>query len=84
MLPDAFWIKRREHRLDRGGFGVRNLKTYEAQRQRFSFLAEIEEAQNDFVPGFNWRESQRDYAQGPTCVFLGTWLREYSSKLKPW
>jgi len=83
-LPDAFWVKRRDRQLESGAYGADNFARYQRLRQRYAILEEVEEAQRAFVPAFHWQESHKHYANGPTCTFLGTWLREYAAKLKPW
>jgi hypothetical protein len=80
-LPDAFWVARRDHQIDRGSFGAGNLERYRTMRLRQPPLRQAEEAFRSFVPQYSWEEAQRDYAQGPTSVFLATWLMTYADKL---
>lgn len=83
-LPDSFWVVRRDRQIARDLYGADSLRQFEGLRERFPALREIEEAQSTFAPGFNWRQAQRDYAQGPTALFLGAWLGDYAHKLHPW
>lgn len=81
-LPDAYWTRRRERRLCQSDWQGPNVAHYLHLRERFPVLGQVEQAQRDFFPGIKWLAAQTDYAQGPTCTFLGTWLRDYQSKLR--
>lgn len=81
-LPDSFWTARRDLQIRSGAYGQIYLEQYRLMRRGHPSLAEVESALQEHFPRWCWDDAQRHYAHGPTVIFMGTWLRDYNSKIK--
>jgi len=81
-VPDRFWNWRRWFQMRVLGDGRPAAERYKDMKQRYPLLRECEEALLAYAPKMDLEMCARHYAQAPTCIFVGSFLREFAGRLR--
>jgi hypothetical protein len=68
--------------LKRGWLGPTYIEQYDAMRKKYRVMREIEHALHSFFPELEWPPAFQGSALGPNTVALGSFLKEFSDKLR--
>jgi hypothetical protein len=82
FLPDIFWVYKHDYSLRYSGSGKQSLEDYLALNKRSKFIQEIENALRLFGPEVDWHFLMYDGDFRSNAIFIGTFLRQFESKLK--
>lgn len=82
LLPDRLWNTKRQFEIKYWSLGMPLFEARWEMHDRSAVLQEIFVALHDYFPDLDWRASLRDYAQGPTVIFIGSFLREFGALLR--
>jgi hypothetical protein len=82
ITPDVLANLRVSWGLKRGWLGPTYVEQFDAMRKRSRAMLEIEDALRSFFPELEWRRAFQGSTFGPNAVALGSFLREFSDKLR--
>jgi hypothetical protein len=82
FTPDVIANHRVSWGLKRGWLGPTYVEQYEAMRREYRVMREIEDALRSFFPELEWGPAFQGSTCGPNTVALGSFLREFSDKLR--
>ncbi len=80
-IPDAIWNMRNQYLVRHTNSGNEYLNEYLEMVQGNTIMREIDEALFDFFPNVDWHSLTRNHTARRSVVYIGSFLREFSSML---